>query len=68
MNILFVCDWDFSLLWPKIANSLKAKKNIDKLYALIVGKLYYDELIKKSNSFEKIYLLQDFIQKVPKIL
>ncbi len=66
MNILFVCDWDFSLLWPKIANSLKAKKNIDKLYALIVGKLYYDELIKKSNSFEKVYLLQEFVEKVPK--
>lgn len=60
MKILFICDWDFTLLWEKVAHNLKAQGVLDEALALVVGRNFKDHLDQsKINPFVRQWLLQD---------
>lgn len=66
MKILFICDWDFCLLWHPIAKKLKESGLADECVALVVGRNFYDDLKQKEDGvFDKIYLMQDEVMKTP---
>lgn len=59
MKVFFVCDWDYSLFWPKVAERMKETGFCSEFSALVVGELYYREVLSKDGLFEKVYLLQE---------
>tara|TARA_Y100001968_G_C19454442_1_gene771582 strand:- start:25390 stop:26856 length:1467 start_codon:yes stop_codon:yes gene_type:complete len=68
MKVLFVCDWDFTLIWEKVALILKEKSKISKATAFVVGRIYEKHLHEsKNNPFDKLYLLQDSIDNNLKV-
>ena len=66
MKILFICDWDYTLLWKKVAETMLERKIIDECSALIIGRLYYENLKNENHIFKKLFLLQDFVEDIPK--
>jgi len=66
VKILFICDWDYSLLWHPIAKKLKENGVASECVALVVGRNFYNDLIhKKDGVFDTIYLMQDEVMKEP---
>lgn len=60
MKILFICDWDFTFLWEKVAHNLKAQGLLDEALALVIGRNFKDHLDRsQSNPFAREWLLQD---------
>ena len=55
MKILFICDWDYTLLWQKVAETMLDKKIINECSALIIGRLYYENLKKKITSLKDYF-------------
>ena len=69
MKILFVCDWDYTLLWNLVARKMKDAGVADQCTALVVGRNFYDELLNQQEKvFDHIYLMQDGTEKVPKYI
>lgn len=65
-HVLFVCDWDYTWFWTKVARILRTRGAITSASALVIGRVYYDELKKDpSNPFDRLYLLQDAVEHVP---
>ncbi len=63
MNYLFVCDWDYTLLWKEFATILKDRRDVNAS-ALVVGRIFYQNLLKESHPFSSVYLLQDAIERL----
>lgn len=69
MKILFVCDWDYALLWHSVAKRLKESGLASECVALVVGRIYYEKLREENDGvFERIYLMQDGVEHVPQHL
>jgi len=69
MKILFICDWDYALLWHPVAKRLKESGLASECVALVVGRIYYEMLLEKNDGvFDRIYLMQDGVEQVPKHL
>ena len=65
MKICFLCDWDFTFLWEKIAHNLIENKVSTEAIGVVVGRNFYEYLNNKDNVvFKKIWLLQDITQNV----
>lgn len=58
MEILFVSDWDFTLIWKEIAKSLKKEFNYT-CNSIIIGKIFH--LKYKDDGFDKTWLMQDLV-------
>lgn len=66
MKILFICDWDYALLWHPVAKRLKELGFATECVALVVGKNYYEKLLDENDSvFDKIYLMQEGTEILP---
>jgi hypothetical protein len=66
MKVLFICDWDYTLLWHPIAKKLKSSGFADECVALVVGKIYYDKLCTENDGvYDHIYLMQEGTEHVP---
>lgn len=67
MKIFFICDWDYALLWHPVAKKLKEYGFASECTALVVGKVFYEELISSNQGvFDRIYLMQEGTEEVPK--
>lgn len=65
-HVMFVSDWDYALFWEKVATMMKQQGLITKASSYMVGRIYYDKLIKKNdNAFDVMYLMQDHLEEVP---
>ncbi len=64
-KIFFICDWDYTLLWDKIAKDLKDEGHFESASALIVGGNFYYDLINSPHIFNNVYFLQKDLEKVP---
>lgn len=66
MKVVFICDWDFTLLWEKVAVQLKQEGVVDAALAIVVGRNFKEHLEKsRSNPFDKEWLLQDVMAAAP---
>lgn len=66
MRILFICDWDYVLLWHPVAKMLKESGFASECIALVVGRIYYEHLrADNAGVFDRIYLMQDGVEEVP---
>lgn len=66
MKILFICDWDQTYLWHRIAGKLKASGVASECVALVIGRIYYEELLTGNDGvFDRIYLMQEGTESVP---
>lgn len=62
-KILFICDWDFTLLWEKVARQLKENKILGEPLAVVVGRNFKDYLDKSSdNPFLREWYLPDILE------
>lgn len=65
-RVLCICDWDYSLFWRQVALMLKGRGRLNYCAALVVGRIYYDQLRRETpNPFDQMYLLQDAVEGVP---
>lgn len=69
MKIVFICDWDYAYLWHAVAKRLKERRLADECVALVVGRIYFDELSAKQDGvFDRIFLVQDGVEHVPAVM
>ena len=63
-SILYICDWDFTLLWHKVMNVMPRHYENITQSALVVGGNFYNFLDNnRPESLEHTYLLQS-IEKI----
>lgn len=66
MKLLFICDWDQTYTSHRVAERLKARGFATECVALVIGKLYYEELLRTNRGvFERIYLMQEGTERLP---
>ncbi len=69
MKILFICDWDQAYTSQRVAERLKASGFATECVALVIGKIYYEELLRtNSGVFERIYLMQEGTERLPELI
>ena len=63
MKILFICDWDYTLLYKEIAKRIISEYKYT-CYSLINGKLFYEKY--KNDGFSKSFSMQDLVGEFSK--
>lgn len=64
-NVFFICDWDYTLLWDKIAKDMINEGHIKRASALVAGGNFYNDLIKTKHCFSEVHFMQKHLEAIP---